>query len=82
MTRAEAMRNVQMYGFAMFDTMLFLDTHPGSREAMEFLDYTRGIYREAVETFQTQFGPLNAGNADVSGSWEWVSEPWPWELEE
>lgn len=81
MTRAEALRNVQMYGLALFDTMLFLDTHPNNRQAMEFFNYTREIYREAVKAFESQFGPLSAGSSD-SESWAWVNEPWPWEVEE
>lgn len=82
MTRAEALRNVQVLGLAVFDTMLFLDTHPTNRRALDFLRETRRRYSEAAETFERQFGPLRAGNSEAMRSWEWVEGPWPWEVEQ
>ena len=51
MTRAEALRRVQMYSFALDDTGLFLDTHPDNRAAMTFYDDTRkNIWRLSKTT--------------------------------
>ena len=65
MTRAEALRRVQMYSFALDDTGLFLDTHPDNRAALTFYDDTRKKYLEAVEDYEMQFGPLTAKDSDV-----------------
>ena len=48
-------RKIQVYGFAMYDTVLFLDTHPDDKSALEYrythnriklfpyIEYRRGI---------------------------------------
>ncbi len=50
MTRAEALRRVQMYSFALDDTGLFLDTHPDNRAALTFYDDTRKKYLRLSKT--------------------------------
>lgn len=82
MTRAEAMRNVQMYDFALTDTGLFLDTHPDNKAALAFYGDTRTKYLEAVEEYEVQFGPLTAEDTDIENGWTWVDTPWPWEVED
>ncbi len=82
MTREEALRNVQMYSFALDDTGLFLDTHPTNRAALTFYSDTMKRYLEAVEVYEDQFGPLTAGDSDTEKGWTWVETPWPWEMED
>lgn len=82
MTRAEALRKVQMYDFALDDTGLFLDTHPDNMAALAFYADTRKRYLEAVEDYEMQFGPLVAEDSDVETRWTWVDTPWPWEVED
>ena len=82
MTRDEALRQVQMYDFALTDTGLFLDTHPTNRAALAFYGATRKMYIDAVEAFEEQFGPLTAEDTDVEKGWAWVETPWPWEMED
>lgn len=41
MTREEALRQVQIYAFALKDTELFLDTHPSNESALAFYGDTR-----------------------------------------
>lgn len=82
MRRTEALRMVQIYGFAVFDTALFLDTHPMNREALTFLRAMREKYREAVTAFEREFGPLNIGSSGAENNWDWVDGPWPWEVEQ
>ncbi|MCI5687838.1 spore coat protein CotJB [Anaerovoracaceae bacterium 42-11] len=82
MTREEAMRQVQMYGFALIDTGLFLDTHPTNRDALDYYASTRTRYLEAVEEYEQQFGPLTAQDTDTDSGWAWVETPWPWEMED
>lgn len=82
MTRSESLRNVQVLGLAVFDTMLFLDTHPNNRQALAYFREARRLYSEATEAFERQFGPLRAGSSDAENSWAWVEGPWPWEVEE
>lgn len=81
MTRDEAMKRVQMYDFAMEDTILFLDTHPTNQMALDFYNATRQSYMEAVADYEEQFGPLSAEDVNIENKWTWVNTPWPWEME-
>lgn len=80
--REDAMRKVQMYSFALVDTGLFLDTHPQNKAALMFYEQVRDEYAKAAADYEERFGPLTARNTDVSESWKWVCEPWPWEMED
>lgn len=82
MTREEAMMAMQMYGFALDDTILFLDTHPDNKAALAFYSDTRKKYIEAVEDYELQFGPVTADDVDTDNGWSWINSPWPWEMEE
>ena len=81
MTRDEAMKRVQMYDFAMEDTILFLDTHPTNQMALDFYNATRKSYMEAAADYEEQFGPLSAEDVNIENKWTWVNTPWPWEME-
>lgn len=80
--KQDALWDVQKYGFALYDTALFLDTHPDNRAALSFYEVTRRQYIEAVETYEREFGPLDQMSSDCGNSWEWVDRPWPWEKED
>ena len=82
MTRAEALKQVQMYDFALKDTELFLDTHPTNETALIFYNDTRNAYWQAVAAYEEQFGPLTAKATNVNQGWTWGTAPWPWEMED
>lgn len=75
-------RKIQIYGFAMYDTVLFLDTHPCDRGALEYYNRVSAAMRDAVATYEEKYGPLTIKNVNTSdGSWKWLCAPWPWEYE-
>ena len=76
------MNSVQLADFGMIETNLFLDTHPYDREAMAAFEKYRRASDEARENYERKCGPLRADTALMSGTWRWVSDPWPWELED
>ena len=63
-------------GFALYETRLFLDTHPGNKEAMAMLEKYQAKYLALKNEYEQQFGPLtlNGMNSD-----EWLCDPWPWD---
>ena len=63
-------------GFAMYELRLFLDTHPGDKEAMQMLDKYKTKYEALKKEYEEQFGALtlNGANSD-----EWLKDPWPWD---
>ena len=72
---------VQQAGFVMYDTALFLDTHPGCSQALEHFQRARTDYQQAKAEYETAYGPLTLSSAGTNGSWSWISEPMPWERE-
>ncbi|MBO5109313.1 MAG: spore coat protein CotJB [Clostridia bacterium] len=77
--RDTLMRKVQMYSFAVYDAMLYLDSHPDSRCALDYYNKNKKLERQAVEEYERHFGPLTAPmDAD---SWQWTKGPWPWQCE-
>lgn len=74
-------RKIQVYGFAMYDTVLFLDTHPDDKSALEYYDRVSCAFRDAVAMYEEKYGPLTIQNVDTSNGWMWLSAPWPWQYE-
>ena len=67
--------------FAMYDSALYLDTHPYDKNALEF--YRRKQQRQQTlrEQYNKSVGPLTIDDVDAScGHWNWIDEPWPWQL--
>lgn len=44
MNRDELMSKIQETGFAVFDTVLFLDSHPTCRVALDFYNENKHMY--------------------------------------
>ena len=45
-----------------------------------FSNYVR-LYREGKEKYEKQYGPLQQANTAAGGSYAWLSDPWPWDVE-
>ena len=82
MNRDELMSRIQETGFAVFDTVLFLDSHPTCRMALDFYNDNKRMYENYVAEYEKNFGPLTVGGQPADAdSWTWIQGPWPWELE-
>lgn len=74
----QLLQKVYETGFAIDDILLYLDTHPTDRQAMEYYRYAQQANREAVEAYEKACGPLMVTQVD-SATWNWIDAPWPWE---
>ena len=79
--RMELLREIMQVQFVALELNLFLDTHPSETAAL----LAFGTYSEQLmklkEIYESQFGPLlNFGWSETHGSWQWIDEPWPWEI--
>ena len=72
---------VQQADFALYDAALFLDTHPDCAQALEYYKNAKHIYQQAVLEYEALFGPLSRRSANGTSSWNWLSQPMPWEKE-
>ncbi len=78
--RENLMRKIQSYLFAAEDFVLYLDTHPEDKKAIEMHKALVKKAQEAVCEYEQQFGPLTSSSSwGCSEKWDWIESPWPWE---
>jgi spore coat protein JB len=76
--RERLMKQMQIYSFALYETQLYLDAYPDSREAlMAYNKYSKLAARAKME-YEQKFGPVTPPNE--ASSWTWTQGPWPWQL--
>lgn len=80
-SKKQLLNYINEVSFAVYETLLYLDTHPEDTEAMCFFQTNLKLRKRAMKEYAKQYGPLTIANtADcASASWEWMNQPWPWE---
>ena len=80
--REMLLKKINEVSFAVDDILLFLDTHPDCQEALDFYRQNVAIRKEALSEYARLYGPLTIDTADASctRSWEWIQQPFPWEM--
>jgi spore coat protein JB len=75
------LQHINEVSFAVNDVTLYLDSHPCDNKAMEFYKENVKKRNKALREYAKHYGPLTIDTADdaQSNSWEWISQPWPWE---
>ncbi len=68
-------------GFAAYETLLYLDTHPADQDALDYFYFHTQRYQAAVKEYEHLYGPLTLrmDSASKAESWTWMQQPWPWE---
>lgn len=79
--RGALMRDIYQLGFALVETVLFLDTHPADADALNYYNQIKKRYNEAMEIHAREYGPLLNSNVMNENYWSWVATPMPWEVE-
>lgn len=67
-------------GFAVDDAVLYLDTHPEDKQALEYYETYKKLYRQAVAEYSKLYGPMSDEDVNSCNYWAWVKDPWPWEV--
>lgn len=75
------LKKIRIFDLVLYEIMLFLDTHPNCREALELFNKYNEMRTNAVCEYSKQFGPLVATDSDSTQKWCWICGPWPWERE-
>ena len=63
-TARKLMKRIDDASFAMDDVILYLDTHPNDRNALNYYRYVVALRKEAVKAYEASFGPLTIEDAD------------------
>ena len=79
MNKNQLLNYLNHVSFSMFDTVLFLDTHPTDREAIAYFNEMKQARKIALKIYQKQFAPLLLDGVDANCEWTWGMEPLPWE---
>ena len=76
-------KKIHALDFAIHELVLYLDTHPVCKKAMELLKEYRKKRKECIALYEEKYGTFIVTPADVpaNGCWQWLSSPWPWENE-
>lgn len=80
-SRMQLLCFINEVSFAVYEALLYLDTHPDDQEAMCFFKEHNEKRERALKEYARMYGPLTISTADdaASSSWEWMCQPWPWE---
>ena len=79
--KEKMLRYVQELGFAIDDVVLYLDTHPTDRNALEYFKHYNRMANQARQEYSTKYTPLTISCVDASecNDWQWALSPMPWE---
>lgn len=80
-TREQLLQLIRQYDFALYDLMLYLDTHTRCRQALQLYNKYNAERSRAAEEFVRRFGPLQASEHCDEDRWTWGKGPYPWERE-
>ncbi len=74
-------RRLYELDFAIYELILFLDSHPESEKALELMREYREKRAAVMAEYREKFGDLiiTAADAPAEGSWKWTDGPWPWD---
>lgn len=65
--------------FVADELELYLDTHSRDREAFELYQAVLDLKQEARRRYVALCGPVKQEDMLGMDSYEWLSDPWPWE---
>lgn len=75
------MHELQALSFAINELGLYLDTHKDDQEALELFRQYIQLYHQGVMQYEKLCGPLTMKQAGMSGKYDWLTSPWPWEYD-
>ena len=75
------LRKISEYSFALVDLGLYLDTHPKDQNAIKNYMQLSDTYKQYVNEYADNYGPLCSHPVNCENYYSWVAEPWPWEGE-
>lgn len=70
---------IMTLNFAINDLVLYLDTHPNDKKAIEMHNEYSNKVVKLTEKYQEKYGPLTVNFDSSANSWDWIDNPWPWE---
>lgn len=66
-------------GLCAYDMLLYLDTHPDDKDALNYFNECNELYQKAKASYEERYGNLRAFTGEPLKSWDWNAAPMPWE---
>lgn len=79
--KEQLLRDIGIADFVLTELVLYLDTHPFDRNAMEYFNHYNRIKLQMEKEFSQKYYPLNTRFAESGKEWRWGAAPLPWEGE-
>ena len=74
------MYEIQKYGFAMNDLVLYLDVYPNDDAMVRKFVELQNDYKRAVSNYENKYGPINLKSTLLDKTpWAWQKN-WPFEV--
>ncbi|MGN1444734.1 MAG: spore coat protein CotJB [Eubacteriales bacterium] len=71
---------LQALDFALFEVTLYLDAYCDDCQALELYHRLLEQRRVAAEKYEAEIGPLTFRGNRSCTQWDWVNEPYPWDI--
>ncbi len=79
--RLTLLKQIMELQFTLIELNLFLDTHPTCRRALESFKINKDRLLQLSQVYEDNYGPLTIFSDTASNNyWNWIEEPWPWEI--
>ncbi len=78
--RMQMLKKVQEADFTAYDLLLYLDTHPDCQTALTKYKEAVECGRKARMEYEAAYGPITASAASAAAPWQWIKNPWPWNM--
>lgn len=73
------LHHIGVVDFVLVEFMLYLDTHPKDKEALEYFNHYSRVKQQLMKEFAAKYYPLSKDYAESCKEWTWVMAPNPWE---
>ena len=69
---------LQALEFVVQELNLYLETHKDDTEAFNMFKQFSAMEKAARAAYESKYGPVMVQSAATGDSFQWLSDPWPW----
>ncbi len=80
MEKLNLIKDIQRIQFVALELALYLNTHPTDERALNMRNRTIRKLMALQDEYIEKYGPLTLNCARFSYPWDWIDEPWPWQI--
>ena len=75
---ATPLAELQALECVVLELNLYLDTHRDDTEAFALFKQFSAMEKAAKAAYESKYGPITKETAAAADSYQWLSDPWPW----